>query len=414
MTAALDKTAAAVLAGNWSGGSTVPSRRQYPHQWGWDAAYIAIGWSRIDPARAATELESLLGGQWADGRVPHIVFHPDVPEEAYFPGPAFWGGPTSGLTQPPLHARAALEVASRSADGKAFLERVFGRLAAQHAYLAARRDAAGGGLAAIVHPWESGQDDSPAWDAPLAAVDLPPEGVEPYERQDRRHVDPSERPSDAAYDRFVHLARAYRDAGYADDGSSAFLVEDPLFNAIWLWSTHALVEIAELIGEDPAPHRESAARIHDGLMRRLWDGERFRARDLRTDRLIEPRTISSLGPLLDPDLPAAVAGAVARELASPHFRGPSGLGVASSDLLAPEFDPRRYWRGPIWANLNWLLARGLRQHGLAGQAEELERTTLRLVQDGGMREYFDPLTGEGLGAGEFSWTAAAVIDILRG
>jgi glycogen debranching enzyme len=108
-----------------------------------------------------------------------------------------------------------------------------------------------------------------------------------------------------------------------------------------------------------------------------------------------------------------VAGAVARELASPHFRGPNGLGVASSDLLAPEFDRRRYWRGPIWANLNWLLARGLRQHGLAAEAEELEGTTLRLVGEGGMREYFDPVTGEGLGAGEFSWTAAAVIDILR-
>jgi hypothetical protein len=213
MMTALAETAEAVLAGNWSGGSTVPSRRQYPHQWGWDAAYIAIGWSRVDPARAATELESLLAGQWTDGRVPHIVFHPDVPEDAYFPGPAFWGGPTSGLTQPPLHARAALEVASRSPDGKAFLARVFGRLAAQHAYLAERRDAGGGGLAAIVHPWESGLDNSPAWDAPLAAVELPPEGVEPYGRRDRRHVDAAERPSDADYDRFVHLARAYRDPG---------------------------------------------------------------------------------------------------------------------------------------------------------------------------------------------------------
>lgn len=413
MTTALDKVAEAVLAGNWSGGSTVPSRRQYPHQWGWDAAYIAIGWSRIDPERAATELESLLGGQWPDGRVPHIVFHPDVPEDAYFPGPAFWGGATSGLTQPPLHARAALEVAWRSADGVAFLRRVFDRLAAQHAYLAGRRDAGGAGLAAIVHPWESGLDDSPAWDGPLAAVELPPEGVEPYERQDRRHVEASERPSDAAYDRFVHLARTYRDAGYADDAPSAFLVEDPLFNAIWLWSTHALAEIAELIGEDPEPHRAAAARIHDGLMTRLWDGERFRPRDLHTDRLIEARTIHTFGPLLDPELPAHVVEALVRQLSSRHFRGPGGLGVASFDLVAPEFERRRYWRGPIWANLNWLLARGLREQGLVADAERLERATLRLVADGGMREYFDPLTGEGLGAGEFSWTAAAVIDILR-
>ena len=316
----LQETAGAVLAANWRGASTVPSGRQYPHQWGWDAAYIAIGWSWVDPARAAAELESLLRGQWPDGRVPHIVFHPDVPEDAYFPGPAFWesdvdGVATSGLTQPPLHARAALEVARRSEDGTAFLRRVFGRLADQHAYLAGRRDVGGGGLAAIVHPWESGLDNSPAWDEPLAAVELPAEGVEPYERQDRRHVDASERPDDAAYDRFVHLARAYRDTGYADDGRSAFLVEDPLFNAIWLWSTHALIEIAELIGEDPGPHRESAARIHDGLHARLWDGSRFLPRDLRTDRLIERRTVLSLAPLLDPDLAPEVARAVADELA---------------------------------------------------------------------------------------------------
>jgi glycogen debranching enzyme len=409
----LAHAAEGVLAANWTGSSTVPSRRQYPHQWGWDAAYIAIGWSWIDPARAATELESLLAGQWADGRVPHIVFHPDVPEEAYFPGPAFWGRPTSGLTQPPLHARAALEVALRSPGGDAFLRRVFGRLVAQHAYLAERRDAGGGGLAAIVHPWESGLDDSPAWDGPLAAVELPQEGVAPYERRDRRHVDPSERPSDAAYDRFVHLARTYRDRGYEDDGSAAFLVEDPLFNAIWLWSTHALAEIAERIGEDDRPFHDAAARIHAALLERLWDGERFRPRDLRAGRLIEDRTILSLGPLLDPDLPADVLRAVVAELESPHFRSEGGLGVASSDLLAPEFDRRRYWRGPVWASLNWLLARGLRWHGLTDRAGALERTTLALVEAAGMREYFDPLTGEGLGSDDFSWTAAVVTDMLH-
>jgi glycogen debranching enzyme len=408
----LADSAESVLAQNWTGASTVPSRRQYPHQWGWDAAYIAIGWSWLDPARAATELESLLAGQWRDGRVPHIVFHPDVPEDAYFPGPAFWGGRTSGITQPPLHARAALEVAERGA-GDAFLRRVFDRLVAQHEYLAGRRDLGGGGLAAIVHPWESGLDDSPAWDAPLAAVALPAHGVEPYERQDRRHVDPSERPSDAAYDRFVHLARAYRDAGYADDGESQFLVEDPLFNAIWLWSTHALAEIAARVGEDAGPYREAAAAIGAALRSRLWDGERFRARDLRSGALLEPRTIGSLAPLLDPDLPAAVARRLAADLESPHFWAPGGIGVASFDLLDPAFDRRRYWRGPVWANLNWLLARGLRGHDLVEPARRLEEETVQLVEAAGLREYFDPLSAEGLGSDDFSWTAAAVVDLLH-
>ena len=273
MTASLRRPPRAVLTANWRGASTVPSGRQYPHQWGWDAAYIAIGWSWVDPARAAAELESLLRGQWPDGRVPHIVFHPDVPEDAYFPGPAFWesdvdGVATSGLTQPPLHARAALEVARRSDDGDA------------------RSCGACSGASPTSTPTSPGAATSAAagWrrsctrGSPGSTTARPgtsrwprsscrPRASQPYERQDRRHVDACERPDDAAYDRFVHLARAYRDAGYADDGRSAFLVEDPLFNAIWLWSTHALVEIAELIGEDPGPHRESAARIHDGAAR---------------------------------------------------------------------------------------------------------------------------------------------------
>lgn len=425
------RSAAAVLDANWTGEWSVPSRRQYPHQWGWDTAFIAIGWSWLDPRRAAQELESLLRGQWADGRVPHIVFHPDVPEHAYFPGPSFWrsaamaespgGVYTSGLTQPPLQARAALEVARRSQDGeaaRAFLARVLPRLEAQQSYLSHRRDAGGAGLAAIVHPWESGLDDSPAWDVPLAAVELPPEGVPPYSRRDRGHVDARERPSDAAYDRFVHLASAYRDQGYADADlaeRSAFLVEDPLFNAIWLWSAHALVEIAELLGADAGSHRETVAGLHAALVSRLWDSEqeRFLARDLRAGRLLDRRTVLSLAPLLDPDLPPAIVQAVVDQLESPSFRSPDGLGVASADLLGPEFDSRRYWRGPVWANLNWLLARGLRQHGLLPQAEALEADTLGLVAGAGMHEYFDPITGEGRGIADFSWTAAVTVDLIR-
>jgi glycogen debranching enzyme len=427
--ARLATRAEAVLAANWRDGSTVPSGNQYPHQWGWDTAYIALGWSWLDERRAAQELESLLRGQWADGRVPHIVFDPGVDESAYFPGPASWdsagapGGPsgvaTSGLTQPPLHARAALEVAQRTSDGgaaDAFLRRVFPQLVAQHDYLAGRRDAGDAGLAAIVHPWESGLDDSPAWDEPLVAVELPPHGVAGYDRRDRLHVDPDERPSDAAYDRFVHLMRVYQDGGYADDAlaeRSEFLVEDPLFNAIWLWSTHALAEIAVWVGEDPGRFREAAAGLHVALLSRLWDGSRFLPRDLRAGRLVERRTVLPLAPLLDPDLPLDVVRAVALELGSRHFHSEAGIGVASADLLGDDFDRRRYWRGPVWANLNWLLARGLRQHGLAEQASRLETTTLELAEHGGIREYFDPLTGSGRGSDDFSWTAAVLLDILR-
>ena len=98
----LDEIAAGarrVLDENWLGASTLPSRTLYPHQWSWDSAFIAIGRSWYDEARAQQELRSLFRGQWADGRVPHIVFNPSVGEEAYFPGPAFWQSSSARRTR---------------------------------------------------------------------------------------------------------------------------------------------------------------------------------------------------------------------------------------------------------------------------------------------------------------------------
>ena len=76
------------------------------------------------------------------------------------------------------------------------------------------------------------------------------------------------------------------------------------------------------------------------------------------------------------------------------------------------FDPRRYWRGPVWINVNWFLVRGLRRCGLADEAEELRLLTLRLLETSGFAEYYDPRTGEALGSGDFSWSAALALDLL--
>jgi hypothetical protein len=400
-----------VLEGNWTGRFTVPSRTQYPHQWGWDAAYIAVGWAHLDPERARLELESILGAQWPDGRVPHIRFDPAAPPGGYFPGPDFWraataaGVPTSGIVQPPLQTPAALAV-----GGRAFLERVYPALERQLAYLRDRRDVAGDGLVAIVHPWES-LDNSPLWDDALAALDI--SGLPDYRRADLTHVDPAERPTAADYDRYVYLAAWYRDRGYRDDLAGApFALEDPLFNALVCWGWEALAEIAEAVGADPAPHRRDAARVRGGLLARLWDPDAgcFWARDLRAGLLVRRRTVAALAPLVDPGLPAEVAAALVGTLRSPAFRSP--FGVPTYDLTAPDCDPRRYWRGPVWININWLLARGLRAHGYAELAAAVDAGTVALVRGAGFREYFDPRTGEGRGADDFSWTAALLLEAL--
>jgi hypothetical protein len=77
---------------------------------------------------------------------------------------------TSGIIQPPLHAVAVASIVARLGDqGLRFAERAYTCLVDQNAYIRRRRTVEGG-LAVLVHPWETGLDNSPAWDHPLAAV----------------------------------------------------------------------------------------------------------------------------------------------------------------------------------------------------------------------------------------------------
>ena len=72
----------------------------------------------------------------------------------------------------------------------------------------------------------------------------------PYVRHDLEHGDPKDRPTNEAYDAFVFLAARYRDSGYDDRvlaDTVPFVMAGPLFNAIQLWSTHALAEIASVV-----------------------------------------------------------------------------------------------------------------------------------------------------------------------
>ncbi|MFJ8019995.1 MGH1-like glycoside hydrolase domain-containing protein [Streptomyces sp. NPDC096311] len=276
--------AARVLEGNWTGTSTVPSHGLYPHQWSWDSAFVAIGLRHLSPLRAQTELETLLGAQWGDGRIPHIVFNPSVPLDAYFPSPDFWrsstagraaGAPrtvqTSGIVQPPVHALAAWLV--HQADpglsrSRSFLSRMYPRLAAWHRYLLHRRDLGGGGLASVVHPWEQGMDNSPCWDAPLSRVT--PAAPRSFRRADLDHGSAEDRPTDLDYGRYVRLATDYRDGGYAD-GAGEFAVEDPAFNALLIASEHALAAIAQELGAAGTARHARAERLTAALVERLWD-----------------------------------------------------------------------------------------------------------------------------------------------
>jgi hypothetical protein len=142
---------------------------------------------------------------------------------------------TSGIIQPPLHAVAVSSMVPRLGErGLVFAERAYPRLVDQNAYIRRRRTV-NGGLAALVHPLETGLDNSPAWDHPLAAVPADLKLLETYTRRDVIHAGAGERPTDENYARYIRLMLRYRDHGYDDDwvrAEAAFCVVDPAFNTL--------------------------------------------------------------------------------------------------------------------------------------------------------------------------------------
>ena len=416
----------------------------YPHQWSWDSAFIALGLAHLDDRRAAEELESLFSGQWATGKLPHIIFNPDAPPKSYFPDAERWNSSalsedapserqTSGLCQPPVHAIAVLRVWENAQErrgederrvdlARAFLRESYPRLFLWHRYLATARDPEGSGLVTIYHPWESGTDNSPRWDAALEAVEVG-EDLPPYARYDLEHVtDPSQRPSNEEYDRYLWLLELLKRARYEEAEiyeGHPFLVKDVLFSAILVAANEALLKIAE-IAEADGGERELIEgwmeRGREGLRKR-WDEELGLCvdHDLRGSRPLRVRTIAGFAPLIAGGVSPERLKDLLKTLDSPGFAGDPRLKWQLPPSTSPEepgFHPRSYWRGPVWPVANWLLWWSLLRAGEPERAERVRRETLDQLAEGGFAEYFEPFTGEALGSKDQSWTAAVALDFL--
>jgi hypothetical protein len=432
--------AAAVLRANDLGGWTKAAPALYPHQWSWDAAFIAVGWAHLDVERAASELRTLFRAQWTTGMVPHIVFNPEAAD--YFPGPDRWSSwrspdaprrdgapiPTSGLCQPPVHAIAAHRIwqtAQRrggedAATADAFVRELYPRLLAWHRYLATARDPEGSGLVTIYHPWE-GADNSPRWDRALEAVtvgDLPP-----YVRSDLTHVaDASQRPTVEEYDRYLWLVELLKRGNYDEAESyrrNPFLVKDVFFSGILVAANEALLAMAALAGAPDADRDMIAAWIGRGRrgLEAHWDVALGLCLDydLRARSAIPVRTFAGLAPLIAGGLAPERRDALLATLDSPAFLGEPRLRwpvPPSTSPLDPAFRPRAYWRGPTWPIINWLFWWALDRSGDVGPAARLRKAGLAQLEGGELAEYYEPFTGEPLGSGDQSWTAAAALDWL--
>lgn len=418
-----------ILEKNWTGTFTRPGALLYHHQWSWDSAFIAMGYAHYNQARAEQELRTLFEAQWANGMLPHIVF--DIQPTSYFPSFPFWEiegnaqaprhRQTSGIVQPPVHAGAVLRIyrnAQNLSQAQAFLAEMFPHLRAWHAYLYRERDPQHEGLVYIRHPWES-LDNTPIWDPILQRMQLRPEEIPAYQRVDTSSVQAKYRPANADYDRYAYLVKFFAARGYEEARIAAdcpFLVQDVLFNALLCQGNRDLAEIARLLGEDPQPFESWAEQTAQAMNRKLWHEQSglYLDFDLVTRQHLPAITVTGFLPLYAgiPDAQRALQMYDVLNSCAFCCLDEKCYAVPSYSRQAADFSPDRYWRGPVWINIDWLLYHGLRRYGLREYARRIRQSMLDLIQNQGFYEYYNPLSGEGLGTYQFSWSASLLIDLL--
>ncbi|HWW91678.1 MAG TPA: hypothetical protein VNY35_12970 [Solirubrobacteraceae bacterium] len=329
-------------------------------------------WSALGDERCCTEMESLFSLQLPNGFLPHMGYQSD-PERSL----SLWRtAGRSDITQPPMYGHALRVLAGRGFGGEHLHEPAANALG----WLFQKRRDPHAGLIRIVHPWESGRDDSPRWD-----------GWEPRRFNERR---------------WNRRKRELVGSLVLSDGAATanpeFEVAPAGFNALVAFNAR---ELAELTGYKELQEQADALTAALGAR---WTDEQKTWGDLR----VCGRGTGALAPTLDGLLAVLVSGderlleaAFAEVFDTERFWrsfGPSG--TAADD---PTYEPRRYWRGDAWPQEIYLLMVAARRRGRHDAARRLAEKLVTGCTRSCSAERWSPESGAALGAVPQGWAALA-------
>lgn len=373
----LESTVRDVLERHWveEHSYTAPNRSVYPWLWLWDSCFHAICWAALGDERATVELSTAMSGQSATGFLPHMGYLLD-PVEAT----VFWGRPGwSSITQPPMYGHAVAELVDRGLDpGAELLEKAEAGLG----FLLSGRKRSDDGLVEVVHPWESGTDDSPRWDDFVSA---------PFNRTMWHGL------------KGELMKTVVRSADGSPLANPAFAVAPAGFNALVAFNA---LELAQVTGSSTLV---AAARELVEVLDSRWDEELGTWCDAGPSAHGSGRamTLDGLLPVLVTTGDDRVDRVFAMLEDQGYFGGRYGpAGVARTEV---SFDPNTYWRGPTWPQLNYLLWLAAKRRGRVRDQGRLVEATAAGALRSQMAEYWHPDTGRGMGARPQSWTGLALV-----
>ncbi|MER8036141.1 lectin [Streptomyces hydrogenans] len=395
------------LVGNWRGpggqfanGGIVPSmsHRYYAGgYWPWDSFKEAVGASRFSPELAKSVVRTQFEKQITSGNEAGML--PDV---TGFRSPAT-GSDHHNLrnTKPPLAGWAVWEIFEKEQD-KAFLEEMYPKLVAEHAWWLRNRDHDRNGVleyggtaaynateaeARLAAAWESGMDDLPRFDFG--------DGLTVLKNLDANgnHV------------------------GWSLNQESVDL------NAFMARNDRSLAKIAEVLGKssDAASFGAQAAHLDERIRATMWDPASGYFYDTRLGTgkpLLGPgKGIEGIVPLFSGSaLPEQAAG-VRRAIMDPaQFN--TFVPLPPIPANHPEYDADSYTRGSAWPDQVSFAVTGFDAYGFGKDADALRgklfaNATGLLNGNEPIWEKYDSATGAGNSTGNFSWSAAGILQMVR-
>ena len=408
------KLAQKTLLNNRRSKYTLPTNTNlYPAQWNWDSAFISLGYSYFNLKFSFKEIETLLSGQWDDGMLPHILFHKK--DLSYVPNYKAWNCgkkiASSGITQPPILASILKLIIERKKLKKKDiikLQPIILKIKKYHEWFIKYRDPKGSGLVSILHPWESGYDNSPLWDRPMSKIKISKNLI--YKRKDNQIINPEQRPLKIDYDRYVSIKNQFKKMKYNPNllfTKSNFNVVDVGFNSIFLKATKDLLFLLQQLNMKSTELQEYT-KLNEKKLIKLFNVKKmtFFNKDIKNNTLIETPSITNFFMLFADLENISINKSLIKNLKKHSM---NKFLFPSIKPNHKSFEEKRYWRGPVWINCNWIIYQGLLNKDKKF-AKIVKKNTIKLIEREKFHEYYSCKTGVGIGAKNFSWSAALYLD----
>lgn len=309
---------------------TTPDRVPHRNLWLWDSVFHAIGWSYIDPRLAEEAILALMATQTENGFIPHMASNRSI----------------SKITQPPIIAWGILELYNRSKNVN-FVKACAAPVANFLKWVMASRDINKNGL--------------PEW---------------------RVTSDKNCRSDECGMDNSPRF-------------DSAQIMDAIDFSSFYANDSRCLSKLFGILGDKTnadywqSQYTEISAKINE----LLWSEEDGNYYDRQFDgKLNKAATVSSFLPLF-----AGVAtteqAAKLHSIITDSARFWTEFPLPSIAINNPSYNGDM-WRGGVWINYNYMIAKGLREYGYDETADKLVDKTLSYLSDwykktGGLSEFYD-------------------------